>query len=102
MDILKRIDELRKERGWSLYKLGEEANLSPALLPNMYARKTLPSLPTLTNLCEAFDISLSEFFDDGKTSANDKTFENYNKLTKEEQRAIDFIIERLLNNKNKT
>lgn len=101
MDILKRIEELRQERSWSLYKLGEEANLSPALLPNMYARKTLPSLPTLINLCEAFNISLSEFFDDGKTSSSEKTFENYKRLTKEEQLAIDVIVENLSKKTNK-
>lgn len=100
MDILKRIEELREERGWSLYKLGEEANLSPALLPNMYARKTLPSLPTLINLCEAFNISLSEFFNDEPSVLN-KTFEKYKRLTKEEQCAIDIIVENLSKKTNK-
>lgn len=101
MDILKRIEELREERGWSLYKLGEEANLSPALLPNMYARKTLPSLPTLINLCEAFNISLSEFFGDETTTGGNYTFELYKTLTKDEQRAIDVIVENLARNKRK-
>lgn len=101
MDILNKIDYLRKERGWSLYKLGEEANLSPALLPNMYARKTLPSLPTLINLCEAFNVTLSEFFDDGATASGNKTFELYKTLSKEEQSAVDVIVENLAKNKRK-
>lgn len=65
MDVLERINALRKERGWSIYRLADEAMLTQSTLSNMFTRKTLPSLYTLSQICEAFNITMSEFFNDG-------------------------------------
>ncbi len=62
MNVLKRINTLRLERGWSIYRLSIEANLPQSTMINMFNRETLPSLSTLESLCGAFEISLSEFF----------------------------------------
>lgn len=62
MDVLKHIDELRMERGWSMYKLAEMSDITCSTLTNMFSRRTLPSLTTLMALCEAFNISLADFF----------------------------------------
>lgn len=67
IDVLERILELKNERGWSLYKLADEAGLPQSTVANMFPRKTLPSLYTLNQICEAFGITMSEFFDDGAT-----------------------------------
>ncbi|MEG9430655.1 MAG: helix-turn-helix transcriptional regulator, partial [Christensenellaceae bacterium] len=65
MDVLERINALRKERGWSIYRLADEAMLTQSTLSNMFTRKTMPSLYTLNQICEAFGITMSEFFNDG-------------------------------------
>ena len=65
IDVLEKILKLKNERGWSLYKLADEAGLPQSTVANMFPRKTLPSLYTLNQICEAFGITLSEFFDDG-------------------------------------
>ena len=62
MDILKRIIQLRDERNWTNYRLSDEAGLPYVTLTNMFSRGTQPSIATLTALCEAFGISLSQFF----------------------------------------
>lgn len=64
IDILKRINDLRKARGWTVYKLAEESMVAQSTISNMFTRKTLPSLYTLNQICEAFGITMSEFFDD--------------------------------------
>lgn len=66
MDILEKINKLRLERGWSVYKLAEESGLTQSTIANMFSRKTMPSISTLTQICNAFGISLSEFFSDNK------------------------------------
>ena len=66
MDILKRIETLKDERGWSNYRLSEEAKLDNSVINNMFARGTMPSMATLTAICEAFDITLSQFFNENK------------------------------------
>ena len=62
MDVLKRINTLRLSRGWSVYRLANEAGLAQSTIINMFNRETLPSITTLESICSAFGISMSEFF----------------------------------------
>ncbi len=64
MDILNKIYKLLAEKNWTQYKLANEAGLSQSALSNMFSRKTLPSITTLSNICDAFGITLSEFFEE--------------------------------------
>ncbi|MBO5362919.1 MAG: helix-turn-helix transcriptional regulator, partial [Clostridia bacterium] len=64
MDVLKRINQLRLERNWSIYRLSVESNIPQSTLTNMFNRETLPSITTLECLCSAFGITLAEFFND--------------------------------------
>lgn len=66
MDTLKRIEQLREERGWSIYRLAKEAGLSQTTLRNLFDRGTLPGIPTLEAICNGFGITLSQFFAEGK------------------------------------
>ena len=59
MDTLKRIDELRLEKGWSVNNLAMEAMITQSTLNNIYLRKTEPKLSTLRALCNAFGITLA-------------------------------------------
>lgn len=83
-DVLERIQELRKMKGWTIYRLAEESELTQSTIANMFTRKTLPSISTLVALCNAFGITLSQFFD-----ADSKEFEiknTYNLLNEEDKK----------------
>lgn len=99
MEILEKIKKLQYERGWSTYQLALEAGLTQSTLTNMFTRKTMPSIATLTALCEAFDISLSQFFADGDdipTSQDEKELlEKYRKLDKKRKNAVKTLIAEL-------
>ena len=62
MDVLERIDELRRQRGWSVNNLAMEAMLTQSTLNNLYVLKAEPKLSTLRAICAAFGITLAEFF----------------------------------------
>ena len=62
MDVLSRIDELREARGWSEYQLSVESGLTQSTISSWYRKNMLPTLPSLERICDAFDISLSQFF----------------------------------------
>lgn len=62
MDIIKHLREMLNERGWSEYRLAKEASLPQSTIANIFHRNTLPSIPTLTTICNAFGITLSQFF----------------------------------------
>lgn len=71
MDVIEKIDRLRKERGWSVNYLAMEAMLTQSTLSNLYVRHTEPKLSTLRAICGAFGITLSEFFKE-EGGKNDK------------------------------
>lgn len=62
MDTQKRIRELMEERNWTDYRLAKEANLSHSTVTNMFNRNNAPTLPTLEAVCQAFSITLAQFF----------------------------------------
>lgn len=65
---LLRIQELCKQRGWSLYKLAKESNIAYSSLNNIFLRNTQPTISTLEKICNGFQISMSDFFNDATTS----------------------------------
>ena len=96
MDVLKRIEELRKERGWSTYKLAEEAMLTPSTVFNMFSRGTVPTIYTLQQMCDAFGITLAEFFsEEVKLNSQDEVavLSNYRKLDKQNQKVVRKLTE---------
>ena len=100
MDTLKRITQLRDERGWSNYRLAKEACISQTTLRNLYSRNTLPSIPTLEALCNGLGITLSQFFADGKepVELSDEQIEMlnmWNTLDKEKKTALLELLKKM-------
>lgn len=97
MDTLKRIDELRLSRGWTIYRLADEAGLTQSTLSNMFARGTQPSLATLSALCTAFGITLSQFFDEDTVLNPLETglINDFRKLSDCKQNAIINLVKNL-------
>ncbi len=61
-EVLGRVDELCKERGWSHYTLAKESKMATSSVYNMFKRKTIPKVETLEKVCDGFQITLGEFF----------------------------------------
>mgnify|MGYP002582126841 CR=1 FL=1 len=53
-----------KERGWSDYRLAQNSKLSSSTIANIRSRNTVPSVVTLESICNAFGITLAQFFAD--------------------------------------
>lgn len=62
MDVLQKITELRLARNWSAYQLAEKSGLSTSTISSWYSKNLIPSIPSLEKICQAFGITLSEFF----------------------------------------
>ena len=100
MDVLKRINELRIDRGWSVYRLAIEAELPQSTIINMFNRETLPSITTLESICRAFGITLSEFFDtetESKSLDQKKFTKLYQSLSPATRQSIYQLMETLAN-----
>lgn len=62
MDVLKRVLELRKRRGWTEYRLAEESGLPQSTISSWYRKRMTPSVASLEKICGGFGITLSQFF----------------------------------------
>lgn len=62
MDINKKIEALRFQRGWSMYELAQEAGITQSTLTSMIKRGNPPKIDTLSCICEAFGMTLAQFF----------------------------------------
>ena len=62
MDINKKIENLRFQRDWSMYELAQEAGITQSTLTSMMKRGNPPKIDTLECICEAFGITLAQFF----------------------------------------
>ncbi len=65
MDVIQRIRGLMDERGWTEYRLAKNCKLPKSTITNIFYRNTIPSVMTLEIICDAFGISLSQFFSEG-------------------------------------
>ena len=105
MNVLDRIVEFRTAKGWSEYQLAEESGMTQSTISSWYRRHMTPSIPSLERICDAFGISLSQFFMESGAQPvflTDKQVELINatnKLSPEQLDSLSTFLE-TLNNKN--
>ena len=66
MDTLQRVYELINERGISIYRLAQMSGISYSTIRTSEKRNGQLSIDVLERICKALNISLAEFFADGK------------------------------------
>ena len=93
----KRIVDMCEERGWSTYTLAQKADITHSTLNSSINRDTPPKIDTLQRICEAFGITLAQFFmEDEKLeilSGDEKEIvELYRKLPEHKKRALLSLI----------
>ena len=93
MEVLAKIEMLRKEKGWSINYLAMESGLTQSTLNNLYSRNTEPKISTLRAICGAFGITLSEFFKEEEH--DDELLRRVKTLSKENKTALLQIVKNL-------
>ena len=96
MNVLDKIEKLRLDRGWSVYGLAEKARITDNCIYNWYNRNTMPSIETIEKICEAFGMTLSQFFAEGNLIEVDEElkelFDDWRSLTEEQKKAVKVMI----------
>lgn len=62
INVLERITELREKRHWSEYQLAERSGLTQSTISSWYRKGMLPTIPSLSKICDAFGITMAQFF----------------------------------------
>lgn len=66
-DVLKKIEEERSARGWTEYTLAKNADLTQSTISTWFRKDLQPSVASLEKICQAFGITLSQFFQEKNT-----------------------------------
>lgn len=93
MDILSKIRELQGSRGWTDYKLAQEADIPLATLSSLFQRNNPPKVDTLQCICKAFGLTLAQFFlEDEKIEVLSETEKDmlqvFRKLSPKQQKSL--------------
>ena len=93
--IVDRIDSLRVEKSFSIYELAQRADLSENTLKKVYKKQGFPTVFTIYRLCQAFNITLSEFFmlDNNNRAFSKKELELLERFSKLSPKAQDALLE---------
>lgn len=92
INVLERIIYYRTQKGWSEYQLSVESELTQSTISSWYRKNMLPSIPSLEKICNAFGITLSQFFaEDGQftlTDTQNQLIEASGHLTEEQMLSL--------------
>ena len=96
-DVIGRIETLMEDRQWTAYRLAKETGLSSSTITNMFRRNTIPSIPTLETICEAFGITLAQFFAEdlnlvALTPEQKAFFDHWANLTPKQKELLETLI----------
>lgn len=66
INVLDRITYYRTQKGWTEYQLAVESELTQSTISSWYRKNLIPSIPSLEKICNAFGITLSQFFSENE------------------------------------
>ena len=98
-NVNKRILELCERRNWSEYKLSRIANIPNSSINAMFKYNHVPTIHNLKKICDAFQITLSQFFNSKLFGQNNKDqlyIELWNQLNINDQEKVIIYMHGLL------
>ena len=94
MDLSKRIVELREMQSISTNKLANKAGISQSYLREIELGNKNPTVEILSYICDALNISLTQFFSDRESKIHPLLLSSLERLDEREQiKLADFINE---------
>ena len=106
-DILGLIRKNREARGWTEYQLAERSGLPQSTISSWYKKGMTPSFSSLEKICEAFGLTLSQFFADGEdrlalTPAQRTLLDKWSRLTPGQQTSLLALMDAMLEKESKS
>ena len=62
INVLEKITYYRNKKNWTEYQLAEHSGLTQSTISAWYRKKLYPTIPSLEKICNAYGITLSQFF----------------------------------------
>ena len=91
----------REARGWTEYQLAERSGLPQSTISSWFQKCLTPSFSSLEKICDAFGLTLSQFFADGEallalTPGQRGMLEIWLRLSPAQQRALFAVMDAML------
>ena len=103
-EISEKIDRLRAERGWTFYRLEKESGVPAPTIRRWLQSDICPSIPILKQICDAFGLTLADFFAQGNlvelTADKRELHEAFSLLESDEKEAVWAVIKGYTKRKN--
>jgi transcriptional regulator with XRE-family HTH domain len=101
MDILTKITDLREKRHWTVWRLAEESGVDQSTISAWYNKGRCPSIVSLERICEAFGITMAQFFIEGPavvdlTREQAELLETWSALSQNQKEVILSLIKNIL------
>ena len=94
MDVLEKIRTYRIERNWTEYQLAEKSGLPQSTISSWYRKNQIPTIPSVEKICNAFGITLAQFFTEDfaeitpLTKTQSELIHEWNKLTEKQKEIV--------------
>ena len=100
MDVLNKISLLRERRSWTIWKLSEESGVDQSTISAWYKKGRSPSVSSLEKICDAFNITMSQFFSDSDSPVTlaldqQEMLENWSALSKKQKEIVLELIKNM-------
>ena len=96
IDVLGKISDYRKERGWTEYELARRSDLPQSTISSWCRKNMQPSISSLDKIAQAFGLTLSQMLseDDNIVASEDEKalLHEWNRLEPEQKKhLLDFL-----------
>ena len=104
IDVGERLKELMEARGLNMHSLAKKSGLSWNTIKNFYTRKSIPTVTTISMLCDGLGITLAQFFDaEGETvqltAEQQQVINRWDALTDREKEVVSGMMDIALENR---
>lgn len=101
--VAERVKELCEKRGVSKYRLAQLTGMSQTAIGSIISKASMPTLPTLEKICDAFGMTLAQFFTADGTRVNltemqSELIETWENLDQDEQMILMKFVRSLKKN----
>lgn len=101
MNVLEKLITLKKQNNWTDYRIAKESGLSHNTIANIFSGSTLPRIDTLEQICNAFGLTLAQFFLENEryvflTESQLELFQRWDKLSKYKKEKFTILLDLIL------
>lgn len=99
VDIVKKLENIRTNRGLSVYKVTQLADISQQTYYSWIKENVMPSMTSLKKVCNVLGVEITDILTDNSDSLEFETLKSkWNMMTLSQKQSIMSIIDNYINN----